>query len=152
MASNLCYVTEAVLTNKKIEPDKVDRLKEWMDEVRERESEVIETFQSEGMLTEAAFLEQGDDGVYLVYFMEAEDLREVYESFSESTHDIDQEQKEVMDDVLESPKDLGVGNYELLYYMVNPDRAFQPITRLKNRISTEPNTSRWSQPEGASSF
>jgi len=30
-----------------------------MDEVRERESEVIETFQSEGMLTEAAFLEQG---------------------------------------------------------------------------------------------
>jgi len=41
--------------------------------------------------------------------MEAEDLREVYESFSESTHDIDQEQKEVMDDVLESPKDLGVG-------------------------------------------
>jgi len=84
--------------------------------------------------------------------MEAEDLREVYESFSESTHDIDQEQKEVMDDVLESPKDLGVGNYELLYYMVNPDRAFQPITRLKNRISTEPNTSRWSQPEGASSF
>nr|ASK38273.1 hypothetical protein [Halorubrum lacusprofundi] len=123
-----------------------------MDEVRERESEVIETFQSEGMLTEAAFLEQGDDGVYLVYFMEAEDLREVYESFSESTHDIDQEQKEVMDDVLESPKDLGVGNYELLYYMVNPDRAFQPITRLKNRISTEPNTSRWSQPEGASSF
>jgi len=46
--------------------------------------------------------------------MEAEDLREVYESFSESTHDIDQEQKEVMDDVLESPKDLGVGNYELL--------------------------------------
>jgi hypothetical protein len=131
-------VTEAVLTKQKIEPDKVDRLKEWMDEVRERESEVIETFQSEGMLTEAAFLEQGDDGVYLVYFMEAEDLREVYESFSESTHDIDQEQKEVMDDVLESPKDLGVGNYELLYYMVNPDRAFQPITRLKNRISTEP--------------
>jgi len=138
----------------KIEPDKVDRLKEWMDEVRERESEVIETFQSEGMLTEAAFLEQGTTAcTYLVYFMEAEDLREVYESFSESTHDIDQEeQKEVMDDVLESPKDLGVGNYELLYYMVNPDRAFQPITRLKNRISTEPNTSRWSQPEGASSF
>jgi len=60
--------------------------------------------------------------------MEAEDLREVYESFSESTHDIDQEQKEVMDDVLESPKDLGVGNYELLYYMVNPDRAFQHNT------------------------
>jgi len=33
MASNLCYVTEAVLTKQKIEPDKVDRLKEWMDEV-----------------------------------------------------------------------------------------------------------------------
>jgi len=28
MASNLCYVTEAVLTKQKIEPDKVDRLKE----------------------------------------------------------------------------------------------------------------------------
>jgi hypothetical protein len=123
MASNPCYVTEVVLTKQKIEPDKVDRLKEWMDEVRERESEVVETFQSEGMLTEAAFLEHGDDGVYLVYFMEAEDIREVYESFSESTHDIDQEQKEVMDDVLKNPKDLGFGNYELLYHMVNPDRA-----------------------------
>jgi len=57
-----------------------------------------------------------------------------------------------MDDVLESPKDLGVGNYELLYYMVNPDRAFQPITRLKNRISTEPNTSKMEPTEGASGF
>jgi len=44
---------------KRLSLTKVDRLKEWMDEVRERESEVIETFQSEGMLTEAAFLEQG---------------------------------------------------------------------------------------------
>ena len=123
MVSNPCCVTEAVLTKQKIEPDKVDRLKEWMDEVRERESEVVETFQSEGMLTEAAFLEHGDDGVYLVYFMEAEDIREVYESFSEATRDIDQEQKEVMDDVLENPEDLGAGNYALLYDIINPDRA-----------------------------
>lgn len=123
MVSKLYQGIGIFLTKQKIEPDKVDRLKEWMDEVRELESEVVETFQSGGMQTETAFLEHGDDGVYLVYFMEAEDLREVYESFSESTHNIDQEQKEVMDDVLENPEDLGVGNYELLYHMINPDRA-----------------------------
>jgi len=32
-----------------------------------------------------------------------------------------------MDDERKGSTDLGVGNYELLYYMVNPDRAFQPI-------------------------
>ncbi|WP_396610794.1 DUF6176 family protein [Haloferax sp. S1W] len=116
-------MTEVVLTKQKVEDGKTDRLIEWMSEVQEREDEVVETFQSEGMVTEAAFLEHADDGDYLVYFMEAKDLREVYESFDESAHDIDEEHKEVMDDVLEDSEELGVGNYELLYHMVNPDRS-----------------------------
>jgi len=116
-------MTEVVLTKQKVEDGKTDRLVEWMSEVREREAEVVETFQSEGMETEAAFLEHGADGDYLVYFMEAEDLGEVYESFGESSHDIDEEHKEVMDDVLEDSEELGVGNYELLYHMGNPNRS-----------------------------
>jgi len=117
------HMTEAVLTKQRVEDGKTDQLVEWMSEVREREDEVVETFQSEGMVTEAAFLEHNEDDDYLVYFMEAEDLREVYESFGESTHEIDEEHKEIMSDVLEDSEELGVGNYELLYHMVNPDRS-----------------------------
>lgn len=116
-------MTEAVLTKQKVEDGKTDQLVEWMTELREREDEVVETFQSEGMVTEAAFLEHTEDGDYPVYFMEAEDLREAYESFGESTHGIDEEHKEVMSDVLEDSEELGVGNYEFLYHMVNPDRS-----------------------------
>jgi predicted RNase H-like HicB family nuclease len=102
---------------------KTDLLVEWMNEVREREDEVVKTFQSEGLETEAAFLEHADDGDYLVYFMEAEDLREVYGSFGDSEHDIDEEHKEVMENVLEDSEESGARNYELLYHMVNPDRS-----------------------------
>lgn len=111
---------DVVLTKQKIEPGKTERLKEWMSEIREREDEAIETLQSEGMHSEAAFLEECEDGEYLVYYMAAEDIREVYESFEESSHDIDEAHKQVMDEVLEDGED--VGNYELLYHMVNPQR------------------------------
>ena len=116
-------MAEVVLTKQKIADGKTDRLIEWMSEVRDREDEVVKTFQSEGIQTEAAFLEHGDDGDYLIYFMEADDLNKAYESFSESSHEIDKEHKRVMDEVLEDSNDLGVENYKLLYHMTNPNRS-----------------------------
>ena len=115
-------MADVVLTKQKIKSGKTEQLREWMSEVREREAEAVETLQSEGMHSEAAFLEQSEDGDYLVYYMEAEDLHEVYEAFEASSHDIDKEHKQVMDEVLENGENIGTGNYELLYHMVNPER------------------------------
>jgi hypothetical protein len=113
-------MAEVVLTKQKVKSGKTEQLREWMSEIQERDAEAVETLQSEGMHSEAAFLEQAEDGDYLVYYMEAENLRQVYESFEESSHDIDEEHKEVMDEVLEDGEN--IGNYELLYHMVNPER------------------------------
>lgn len=113
-------MVEVVLTKQKLKSGKTEQLREWMSEVREREEEAVETLQSEGMHSEAAFLEQVEDGDYLVYYMEAENLRRVYESFEKSSHDIDEEHKQIMDEVLVDGED--IGNYELLYHMVNPER------------------------------
>lgn len=112
-------MVDVVLTKQKIEPGKTPRLKEWMGEIRTREDEAIETLESEGMHSEAAFIERTDEGDYLVYYMEAEDMEHVFESFSKSSHEIDLEHQEVMSELLESGQN--VGDYELLYYLVNPE-------------------------------
>ena len=113
-------MADVVLTKQKIEPGKTPRLKEWMDEIRGREDEAIQTLKNEGVYAESAFIERTDDGEYLVYYMEAEDMGHVFEAFSESSHEIDLEHQEVMSDVLETEEN--VGEYELLYHLVNPER------------------------------
>lgn len=62
-------MVDFVLTKQRIEPGKTERLREWTDEIRDREDEAVETLRNEGMYTEAAFLERTDEGEFLVYFM-----------------------------------------------------------------------------------
>ncbi len=111
-------MTDVVLTKQKIKPGKTARLKEWMAEIQERKDEAIETLQSEGMYHESAFVEQTDEGDFLVYHMKAEDIHEVYESFRNSTHEIDREHEHVMRETLEESPN--VDTYELLYHLDNP--------------------------------
>lgn len=92
-----------------------------MAEVKTRESEALETLTNEGMVAEAAFLDERPDGTYLLYYMEAEDIDEVYESFESSPYEIDQEHAAVLRDVLadDQPDDQPT----LLYHLVNDDAA-----------------------------
>jgi len=113
-------MTDVVMVKQRVEQGKVDRLKAWVAEVRDRRAEAEDTLRDEGMLTESAFLEHTDDGPYLVYYMEAEDIDRVWEQFEDSDHDIDREHEEVMSEVLEDGRD--VGEYERLYHLTNPDR------------------------------
>ncbi|WP_458187758.1 DUF6176 family protein [Haladaptatus sp. NG-WS-4] len=113
-------MVDVVLTKRKIKPGKTQRLKEWMAEIRRREDETVETYESEGMYSESAFVERTDEGDFLVYYMESEDARRAYEAFENSTHEIDQEHKRVMAETLEDERN--VGEYELLYHLTGPDR------------------------------
>jgi hypothetical protein len=112
-------MADIILTKQKIESGKTTQLKEWMDEICEREEEAIETLKSEGMHSETAFIEHTEEGDFLVYYMRADDMEQVFDSFNESSHEIDEEHKQVMDEVLESGEN--IGDYELLYHMDNPE-------------------------------
>ena len=108
-------MADVVLTRQRIEPGKTEKLREWLSKVRERENEACETLESEGMASEAAFLEQTEDGDFLVYYMEAEDLEQAYEAYAESSHEIDAEHEDVLSDVLEESPDFG--EFELFYHL-----------------------------------
>jgi hypothetical protein len=53
--------------------------------------------------------------------MKADDIKQAVESFNHSRRELDQEHRRVMDEVLESRKN--VGEYELLYHVDNPERS-----------------------------
>jgi hypothetical protein len=111
-------MTDVILTRQRVEPGKEERLREWMAEIRDREDEARATHEDEGMLTESAFLERGDEGeMFLVYYMECEAWEQVVEAFSNSEHDIDEAHERVMEEVLVDGAD--VGEFELLYHLTN---------------------------------
>ena len=113
-------MVDIVMTKRRIEPGKTRWLKEWMAEIRRREDEAVETYESEEMYGESTFIERTDEGDFLVYYMESEDAQRAYEAFENSTHEIDREHKEVMEEVLEDERN--VGEYELLYHLTHPNR------------------------------
>jgi len=113
-------MTEVALTKHRIEEGKEERLREWIDELQNREDEALETLEDEGVFTEAAFIEHGDDASYLVYFLEARDLETAVETYEHSDHDIDERNQEVMAEVLADGE--SGGEFEPLYNVSNPDR------------------------------
>ncbi|GAB7012489.1 DUF6176 family protein [Halolamina salina] len=113
-------MVEPVLTRQRVDPDRVDDLREWTAEVRERPDEHVETLRNEGVYTETAFLERIDGEPYLTYYMETESVQAVFEAFENSEFDIDAEHEAVMREVLESGEN--VADAEVLYHQVNPDR------------------------------
>lgn len=83
-----------------VKPDKINRLRSWMEEVQTRRDEVIETFRQETVTHEVAYLLAGPKSPVLVYVMEVEDPDTGREAFRKSTLPIDREHKQVMDEVL----------------------------------------------------
>jgi hypothetical protein len=111
---------EVQLLRYRLKEGKRDQLYEWMEEVNSRRDEALDTLQAEGVYSEAAFLESRDDGEYLTFYLEAEDLEGAAEAFETSTHDLDQQFEQLLSDVAapEHPDE----DIEPLYHLVNPDR------------------------------
>jgi len=88
-----------------IRPDKEARLRDWLKELGQRETEVLETFRRETISHEQVFIVQSESGPLLVFAIEAEDhelARQVYES---STLAIDKEHGAVLRECLaEGPR------------------------------------------------
>ncbi len=109
---------EAMLARTRIEPGKADRLRAWYAELRDREPEVVETLQHEGVYTETAFIQSIDGTEYLYGYMAAADLEAADEAGDEEAYDIDEEHHAVLDECL-------VGDWqqlELLGHFTTPRR------------------------------
>lgn len=72
------------------------------------------------MLSESAFLESREEGDYLIYYMEAEGINQVFEIFESSPYEIDREHKRVLNEILADNQP--TQEIEFLYHFVNPDR------------------------------
>lgn len=87
----------------RVRPEKLDRLRSWLEEVAHRRDEALETLANESVRHEAAWLLQTAEGPILVYAMEAEDLARVDRAFESSPFPIDHEHRRVMDEALIDP-------------------------------------------------
>ena len=94
----------------RVKPEKEQRLREWLLELTQRRHEVRETFIEETVRHEQAYLITTSEGLILIYAIEAEDLERGQNAFLNSTHPIDLEHKQVMQEVLIEPV-----SAELLY-------------------------------------
>jgi len=99
-----------------IEDGKIDRLRDWFKEMEDRESEVIETLQHEGVYTETAFILENDRSAYLYIYMEAEDFEKADKAGDEEAYDIDEEHHEVLGDTLAGDW----GGLETIGHFTNP--------------------------------
>ncbi|MCU4800745.1 DUF6176 family protein [Halobacteria archaeon HArc-gm2] len=87
---------EVMLARARIEPGREDRLQDWFTELADREPEVVETLQHEGVYTETAFLQDHGDEAYLYLYMEAEDLDAANEAGDAEEYRIDEEHHEIL--------------------------------------------------------
>lgn len=57
----------------RLKPDSLARVREWAAELHDRADEVLATLRDEGVVIESAFLDQTDDGDFLIYYMKSRD-------------------------------------------------------------------------------
>lgn len=107
-----------MLARTRIKPGKADSLREWYEELHERESEVVETLQHEGVYTETAFIQSVNGTEYLYGYMEAADLQEADKAGDEEVYEIDREHHKVLEEALAEDWQ----QLELLGHFTNPAR------------------------------
>lgn len=113
-------MADVQLIRYRLEPGKKDRLYEWTKEVESRRDEAVETLRDENVFSEAAFFESREDGDYVSFYVEAEDIETATRAFENSSHDIDREFKNLLREVV--AEDQPDERIELLYHLANPER------------------------------
>ena len=94
----------------RVHDDRVERLRDWLAELMQRQVEVRETFRNEGVRHEQAYLLRTADGTVLVYAVEVEDPEAAQRAYVASSLPIDKQHRVVMQAVQAGPADA-----ELLY-------------------------------------
>jgi L-rhamnose mutarotase len=92
-------MTNVTLVKLRIKPGGKQIWLDWSEELKRRRAEVVATLRSENVASESCFM--SEDGEYVFYFMEAEDLEAARRAVAEHPHPIDVEHKEARRSSLE---------------------------------------------------
>ncbi|WP_121820054.1 DUF6176 family protein [Halostella salina] len=121
-------MAETILVKQEIEPGKTEQAKDVFRAVGEFKNTdaAVEVLEKEGVYTESAFLQRAEDGDHVLYYIEAEDGKEVYDVYQDIMAD-PQGETEGMEDFLAEFQDVVTGepfvaDVEFLYHMTTPDR------------------------------
>jgi hypothetical protein len=90
----------------KLKPNTLSRVREWASEIMRRKHEALETMRDESVLLECFFLEQTQNGDYLIGIMTAENFEQSQAAVRESRHDIDAYHQQFKRDTWESGEPL----------------------------------------------
>lgn len=89
-----------------LKPGSVPVVREWSARLRNEIAEVRKLLKAEGMVLESAFLEQGPQGDFLVYYIRSPDLKRTREVSQASEHPIDVYHRDVMKKIAASSVEL----------------------------------------------
>jgi hypothetical protein len=73
----------------KLKPDSIEKVREWAKTLNERKDEAIATLRDESVILETVFLDQTDEGDFLIYIMKAQNLEKAREAVRKSAREID---------------------------------------------------------------
>jgi Family of unknown function (DUF6176) len=74
----------------RLKPGSMERVREWAMTLNERRDEALATLRDESGVVESIFLDQTEDGDFLIYYMKAESFGKSAQAYKNSTHAIDE--------------------------------------------------------------
>ena len=86
----------------KLKPDVSTDLEDWRETLLARRDEVLQTLKDEGVALESWFQIEIGGEPYLLWFMHAKSIEKAFETFMNSTHEIDAFHLEKMSKMAES--------------------------------------------------
>lgn len=93
---------ELVCYRMKLKPDSIEKVRSWGKKLNSEQDEVYKLLKNEGIVIESAFIEQCNEGDFLIYYLHAHDLRKAREISAASMHPLDKFHKQVMSEITES--------------------------------------------------
>ena len=86
--------------------DKVEEAVRWVQSLKERQEEVAQLLDAEGVQVESLFLERSGQDVYLYQYVRAKSLEQAYEAFINSQSRISVETRQFINDMWEEGQSL----------------------------------------------
>ena len=90
----------------KLKPNSLEKVRKWQKTINERKTEALATLRDEGIILEMAFLDQTDDGDFLIYVVRAENFEKAKEVYEKSVHEIDKFHQNFKDETWEEAEPL----------------------------------------------
>ena len=85
---------ETVCHRIKLKPNSLEKVYAWAKELNSRKEEALATLQDEGVSVESVFLEQTNEGDFLIYYMRLENTDKAKAIAAKSKHAIDEYHKQ----------------------------------------------------------